>query len=294
VRIGSSLSFAGEAALQYQSRPFQMRLVYRRVEPEYRSMGAWFFQTDIQQITINPGFSWNKGKARLQCNAGWQTDNLLHLKPASSQRLIGGVSLSLNPTERFGLDIQANNFQFTQENRYLNSDSLRLQQATRFFSVSPHFMRRSGNRVMNWNASASYQQSNDYNPYTRQNLRSDFIFSQLQWNLQQTKRGYNFGLGVNGRFNKNNLAAEDQSLGLNANAGKLLLKEKLQLQANISWNLNLRDGDVVGNSTGGGGGVSYKLLKNTRLYFNSYYLANKIAANRNHFLSTSGGLEYTF
>jgi hypothetical protein len=294
LRIGSSLSFAGEAGLRYQSRPFQLGLVYRRVEPDYRSMGAWFFQTDIQQITLNPGFSWNKGKARLQCNAGWQTDDLLNLKPARSQRIIGGLSLSLNPSEKFGIDIQANNFQFTQENRYLNSDSLRLQQATRFFNISPHWLRRSGDRSISWNASANYQQSDDYNPYTLQSLRSDFVFGQVQWNLQHQKKGYNLGLGVNGRLNKNNLAAEDQSFGFLANAGKTLAKDKVQVQANFNWNLNLRDGASVGYTVGGGGGISYKALKTTRIYLNAYYLSNKVADQKYQFVNTSAGLEYTF
>ncbi|MBL7808389.1 MAG: hypothetical protein JNN28_11255 [Saprospiraceae bacterium] len=293
VRIGSSLSFAGEAGLRYQSRPFQLGLIYRRVEPEYRSMGAWFFQTDIQQITLNPGFSWNKGKVRLQCNAGWQSDDLLNLKPARSQRVIGGFSLSLNPSEKFGIDIQGNNFQFTQENRYLNSDSLRLQQATRFFNISPHWLLQSGDRSTNWSASVNYQQSDDYNPYTLQTLRSDFVFGQVLWSLQHQKKGYNLGLGVNGRLNKNNLAAEDQSFGLLANAGKLL-KEKLQIQANLNWNVNLRDGASVGYTAGGGGGISYKALKTTRLYLNAYYLSNKVAEHKYHFVNTSGGIEYTF
>lgn len=293
-RLGTSLHFAGEAALRYQSRPFQLGLVYRRVEPEYRSMGAWFFQTDVQQITVNPGLVLRKGKTRIQSRVGWQTDNLLRQKPAKSQRLIGGLSLSLNPTERFGIDIQVNNFQFTQENRYLNSDSLRLQQAVRFLNVSPHWMRRSGDKTYTWNAAVNYQLSNDYNPYTREDLRSDFIFGQLQWNLQHQVKGYNAGLGMNARFNKNGVAAEDQSWGLTANGGKLIAKEKVQIQANVQYSLNLRAGNVDGYSAGGGGGISYKAVKSTRLYLNTYYLSNRISERKYSFLNTSGGVEYTF
>lgn len=293
-RITTRLHFAGEAALRYQSRPFQMGIVYRRVEPEYRSMGAWFFQTDIQQIMVNPGFILKKGKTRVLLNAGWQTDNLLGQKPAQSQRLIGGVSVSFNPHERFGIDVQANNFQFTQENRYLSSDSLRLQQATRYITIAPHWLRRKGDKSHTWNISTNYQQSDDYNPYTRENLRSDFVFGQAQWSLQDQKKNYNIGFGVNGRWNKSNIAAEDQSFGITANTGKTLAQSKLHVQVNMNSGLNLRDGKNVGYTIGGGGRITYKVVKNTKLHLNTYYLSNKVAERKYQFLNTSGGLEFTF
>ena len=293
-RLSTSLHFAGEAALRYQSRPFQLGLIYRRVEPEYQSMGAWFFQTDIQQISVNPGVVMRKGKTRIQGRLGWQTDNLLQHKAADSQRVIGGISFSTNPSERFGFDIQVNNFQFTQENRYLNSDSLRLQQAVRFVNVSPHWLRRAGDKTYTWNAAVNYQQSDDYNPYTRQNLRSDFIFGQVQWNLQHQTKGYSAGLGLNARFNKNRDAAEDQSWGLTANGAKQLVKDKLQIQANLQYSINLRDNKNSGYSAGGGVGFSYKMAKNTRLRLNVYYLSNQISDRKYSLLNTSGGVEYTF
>jgi hypothetical protein len=293
-RLGTSLHFAGEAALRYQSRPFQLGLIYRRVEPEYQTMGAWFFQTDVQQITVNPGVVLQKGKTRIQGRVGWQTDDLLRQKPARSQRVIGGLSISLNPSERFGIDLQLNNFQFTQENRYLNSDSLRLQQAVRFASISPHWMRRAGDQTRTWNANLNYQLSNDYNPYTRQELRSDFVFGQVQWNLQEQAKGYSLGFGTNARFNKSGVAAEDQSFGLTATAGKQLARKKIQLQANIQYSLNLRAGKSNGFSGGGGAGISYKALKSTRLYFNAYYLSNRNSDRSYSFVNSSGGVEYTF
>jgi hypothetical protein len=164
IRHSTSLTFAGEAALRYQGRQFQLGLAYRRVEPEYASMGAWFFQTDIQQFTLTPSFNFKKGRTRIQFNAGLQSDNLLKLKPATSERFISGVHVSLNPTETFGIDVQANNFQFSQENRYLETDSLRLQQSTLFLSASPHWSFRRGNQNNTVNASLTYQKRRRLQP----------------------------------------------------------------------------------------------------------------------------------
>ncbi|MBL7828044.1 MAG: hypothetical protein JNJ57_15545 [Saprospiraceae bacterium] len=294
IRNTTSLTFAGEAALRYQSRQFQLALAYRRVEPEYASMGAWFFQTDIQQFTLTPGFKFKKGRVRIQLNAGVQNDNLLKLKPATSQRFISGVNLSLNPTDRFGIDMQANNFQFTQENRYLESDSLRLQQSTLFMNVAPHWSIQKGDNAHSIHGSLTYQVSDDYNPYTRQNLNSNFAFAQITWNRQQSKKGQNTGIGLNARINKNGTAADDQSIGLLANAGKSLLKNKLRVQLNANYNLIFSKSNPPGNSYGGGLGVSFKTTKSTRIYSNGYFLSNQTAQRKYKYLSISGGFEYTF
>jgi hypothetical protein len=271
LRESTSLRLAAETALRYQSRAFQLALSYRQVEPEYQTMGAWFFQTDIRQINV-----------------------ALHFKPAQSQRIIGGASLSINPSERFGLDIQANNFQFSQENRYLDSDSLRLRQATRFFNISPHWLLRAGDRMRSWAANLNYQQSDDYNPYTRQKLRSEFVFTQVQWGMQQLKRGWNTQIGLNARFNKSGLAADDQSIGLNLNAGKSLLHETVQVQGGLNVNLQLLGGNFNGRNLGAGGGISWKAFPRNRIYLNIYYLSNKTRARDYSFFNTAGGFEYTF
>ncbi len=290
----TALSFAGEAGLRYQSKQFQLGLSYRRVEPEYNSMGAWFFQTDVQQVTITPAFSFNKGRSRIQFNTGWQSDNLLKLKPATSQRIIGGMNLSLNPTTRFGIELQANNFQFTQENRYLESDSLRLQQSTLFLNVSPHWLFRDGTTTRTITGSLAYQKSDDYNPYTRQNLRSGFVFGQVTYTWQQQKNGLNLGVSLNGRANKSGTAVDDKSIGLTANAGKPFFKNKLNLQANLNYSLVFLNSGKSGSSIGGGGGISWKALKNTRFYTNTYFISNQTPQRKYQYLTVSGGVEYTF
>lgn len=294
VRNSTNLTFAGQADLRYQGQTFQLGLNYRRVDPDYASMGAWFFQTDIEQWSLTPGFSFKKGRTRLQFNGGLQRDNLLHLKPATSRRLISGVNVSLNPNDRFGIEFQANNFQFNQENRYLDSDSLRLQQSTLFLNIAPHWTQQGlfVNRTLN--ASVTYQKSDDYNPYTRQNLRSDFVFGQLASTWQWPQKGLNASLGLNGRANKSGTAADDQSIGLTAGAGKSFLKNRLSLQVNGNANVLLRKAVKPGSSFGGGCSISFKCTKNTRIYTNAYFLSNHTVQRSFQYLSIAGGFEYTF
>ena len=51
-RISSQILTAGETRLSYQGKWLGMGVMYKRVDPDYKSMGAYFFQSDIQQITV--------------------------------------------------------------------------------------------------------------------------------------------------------------------------------------------------------------------------------------------------
>jgi len=69
-RNGSVIAFAGEAGINYQLKAGSLNLKYRRVDPGYKSMGAFYMQTDIEQYTAGFNYSFLKNKIRLQSNFG--------------------------------------------------------------------------------------------------------------------------------------------------------------------------------------------------------------------------------
>ena len=65
----------------------------KRIDPGFTSNGAYFFQNDVQNITIEPRFSLLEKKLELSASFGMQKDNLDEEKLLQTNRTIGSASV---------------------------------------------------------------------------------------------------------------------------------------------------------------------------------------------------------
>ena len=145
-RTSSRISFAGEAAINYQLRSGNINVKYRRVDPNYQSMGAFYMQTDVEQYTFGFSYSFLKRKLHLQSNIGWQKNNLTQTAVNDTKRTIGNIGLNISPSNAFGIDINYSNYgisqqiipQFTNPSAIVRYDSVRISEVNQSISVSPH------------------------------------------------------------------------------------------------------------------------------------------------------------
>jgi hypothetical protein len=146
-KTSSRVAFAGEASLNYQLHAGNINLKYRRVDPNYQSMGAFYMQTDIEQYTIGFSYGFLKNKLHLQSEFGWQRNNLAKTAVNDSRRTIGNIGLNIAPSAAFGIDINYSNYgisqqiipQFANPSAIVRYDSVRISEVNQSVSVSPHF-----------------------------------------------------------------------------------------------------------------------------------------------------------
>jgi hypothetical protein len=102
-QINGSSEFysAFQTALGYRSRLFSLRLQYRRIDPRYQSMGAYFLNNDVENITINPSVIMLNRRLRFSGSMGLQRDNLQYQKQATATRVIAAANLSADFTGRY-------------------------------------------------------------------------------------------------------------------------------------------------------------------------------------------------
>ena len=138
----TELYTAWQAGAGYSKNGRGLKVRYRRISPGYQSMGAYFFQDDVANLTLAPSFSLFKQKVRLSGNFGVQQDNLRGQKQLTSKRIIGSVSASADFTERFGVDFNYSNFTTDQQQAgaVQIADSFRLAQTTQSFSLAPRYV----------------------------------------------------------------------------------------------------------------------------------------------------------
>ena len=73
-KVSTHYYFAGETRLGYQEKKWGAQLIIKRIDPGYQSMGAYFFQHDIQEYSFANNFKLDSGKLSINTNIGFQKD----------------------------------------------------------------------------------------------------------------------------------------------------------------------------------------------------------------------------
>jgi len=106
---------------------------YERIDPGYKTLGAYFFNNDLENITLNSSFSLLKDKVALSANIGRQRDNLDNHKFKQTSRWVGAVNANIKASEKLMITASYSNFtMFTnkQLNQFnnINNNPLLIQQ----------------------------------------------------------------------------------------------------------------------------------------------------------------------
>jgi hypothetical protein len=159
-KISTQYLSAGETSLNYEAKGWGVGLSYKRVDPEYRSMGAYFFQNDIQQLTLTPAFAFGQRSREHQHQFRPAARQHRGQRLVTSERLIGNVNLNWNPTQRFGLNASWANFGVTQNPTRLSPDAELFKQVSNNFTLVPYMNRISDKYVRTTQLVLVYQMLN--------------------------------------------------------------------------------------------------------------------------------------
>ncbi len=87
-------SNAFEAALAYEGRVINTGVLLKRVDADYKTLGAYFFDRDVLDIQGFVNFGLLDGKINTALKAGIQSNNLDNTKPTTTRRFIYDAQLS--------------------------------------------------------------------------------------------------------------------------------------------------------------------------------------------------------
>ncbi|WP_395045962.1 hypothetical protein [Flavobacterium sp.] len=106
LKVNSSTQMynAYQTEVRFEEKKYKIKAKYRLVEPDFQSMGAYYFQTDVENITIEPSAYLLKNKLRISSSFGHQRNNLLNKKLYTTKRIIGNVGLDYAVSKVFGFN----------------------------------------------------------------------------------------------------------------------------------------------------------------------------------------------
>ncbi|MFT6501084.1 MAG: hypothetical protein ACJASQ_001194 [Crocinitomicaceae bacterium] len=100
---------AYNGSIDYKKKTFGIGLKYERIDPEYSTLGAVYFNNDLENITLNPRFSLWKNKINLALSAGVQKNNLDATNASESKRWVGSATLSAQLIKGMGISASYSN-----------------------------------------------------------------------------------------------------------------------------------------------------------------------------------------
>src|SRR5690606_13518491 len=132
-----------------------------------QSMGAYFFQNDIRNITIEPSFSLMKSSLQVNGSFGYQTDNLDNRRASTTKRKIGSVMLNAKIGSHYTGNLSYSNYDIGQAPGTVDVDTLiEVSQTTQSLGMLHNLMFPGETLNHNLMLSYNYQTLNDRNPGT--------------------------------------------------------------------------------------------------------------------------------
>ncbi len=299
IRINGTSEYylAYSGGVGYTNKYFTLKAGYKLVEPNFRSMGAYFFQNDLRNITVSPSFNALQGKLRFTGSIGLQEDNRKGLKAASTKRVISMANLSWDMSDKLGIDANYTNFTANSEptvamveNRYL------LAQTNQNLSVTPRLILPGTDMthvvILSYNASSLKDLNED--TAGESDIFSSVAF--LNYNLTLNQSGLNLSTGLN--YVNNKLSVGNTSnYGASLGVGTGFLKNKLSVNTHNSWTQSEMAENTVGTILNLSLSTSYMPLKGHRVGLRVSYLRNAVErenAEGSQYNELTGEVGYTF
>lgn len=168
LNASSKLSLAGEAELRYNFKYFGIGAQYRRIEPNYRSLGIPFIQADIENYTFRLNTSLFKGRFITNGNVGIERNNLRDLDYLSRKRLILNLTTNWSLSKELLISGNFSNFRFETTDGLMEiNDTLRYINVSRMYGLNVNFTKKLPNSQMGIFGGIQQQSLMDLSPVAR-------------------------------------------------------------------------------------------------------------------------------
>jgi len=260
IQTNSSTSsyMAYRAAFTYQLKKAKIGAGYERIDPGYRTHGAYYFNNDLENITVNFATPLFKNKVSIASNVGTQRNNLDKSKISTMRRWVGALNLNWKPNDKLNFGINYSNFQtytnmrsqfqiINSTNPYQYIDTLNYIQISQSVNFNTNYIITSNQKQQqNFNLNLTAQKATEQqggktlnsgsNIY---NLNASYLYSIVPLNLS-------FNVALNGNWNK--ISGTDSKIfGPTLGVVKSFFQKKLQSNLSYSWNTTLNNNTTTGS-----------------------------------------------
>jgi hypothetical protein len=261
-RNSTVVNFAGQTLLSFFLKTFNTTLGYRRVQPDFTSLGIPYMLNDMQTFQWNAGLILDKGKVNLNANINDQQVGVSGKEASKLNTFTGSFNMGAMLSTHANLSAAFSTVNISQADGTTHiSDTARENEQVYTLSVTPNFTFGSATALSSLSLSLTWSLLQDNNPFTSPADNSNTLTGLISYSCTFPKQSFSLNASILG-----NEFAQDTntytSIGFNLGGGAQLLKKKnLGFQVTIGYLLNHYTLSAVSNNITGSANVHCSIQK---------------------------------
>ena len=246
---------------------------YERISPDYETLGAYYFNNDYENLTVNYSRNFFDNKMSIALSGGVQRDDLSGQKQEKNKRFVGSANINFTPSEKFSASVSLSSYQahrnikssfdyINERTPYENLDTLRFTQLNNSIDMNLNWrLLNNDTQTHNLSANVSYQEAADQQgQYIMPGNLTRFLNLGANYGIDFTPLDFSMTAGVN---ISNNYASRKNvlTLGPTLTCTKRLLKQALTTGLTLSMNQTQEEGRNLATIYNARWHASYRFLK---------------------------------
>lgn len=308
-RTSSSYYKAFKTSLDYQQDGFTLGVAYERIDPEYRTLGAYYFNNDLENITVNGAAGLWEGKLNVAVSAGTQHDNLDKTNVSTMRRMVGSLVINYTPSLRLNLSASYSTFQtFTnvrsqfvninQLTPYDNLDTLNFTQLAKNATLTTLYALKGNDKnKQHVNLTINYQQAIDTQGDAVQNTGTRFYNINLGYAQHLVPTSMVIAASFNATIH-DGAGFSTRTIGPTASLTRAFLNKKLRTMVSGSYNTTYSNGVTGSKIINGRVNASLSIKRKHAISLSTVVVTRKsqVEGSSRSFTEFTGtvGYNYTF
>lgn len=237
----------------YSIQKSKVGLTYERVDPNYNTLGALYFNNDLENISLRFSRPFYQNKINVSSSLGFQKDDLSNTKKQMTKRVVGSINMNYAVNDKINFTGSYSNFS-TYTNKKLDqfdlinnpnvvpADTLNYRQLSQNANMNVSYIfgqRKNQNLNLNYSVAG---QANEQGGIIRRGQASTI----QNYNLAHSINFMVVKISLNSSLNYTNNQvgiANNSSAGASVGASKKLLKDQLNVNLGLLYNNSQGDGN---------------------------------------------------
>ncbi len=247
---------AVKSSLIYSEEKYSIGLAYEKVDPGYTTLGAYYFNNDFENLTVNSSVKFLENKLNVALNIGGQRNNLDNEKLSGMKRLVTSVNTNYSPSAKWNMSLNYSNFssytyihsefdEIDQTNPYENLDTLNFTQLTQSAGLNTMYVigdPAGKEKRQTVSLNLNYQKAAEQQTTQNTNGGSDFFNGNVVYVYGIIPKTLTITASLAGNLNTVS-DTKSFTIGPTLGIGKLFLEKTLKSNFSASYNQSFVNGN---------------------------------------------------